>query len=461
MTVPRPATAARRKHRATEARPTQVVTPRPRWRIAGLLVVLLLLVAVFFFAGGATRLCNHFAEEAIADRELVTARSWLDFSERLSPRNPHRYFLAARIARREGDLQGMAENLERALRNGFDPERVRREHILGQAQIGRLEGIETEINQWLMDGDHETPEISSAYANGLASQSRLGAALRVLEAWHLDYPEDPVPLYRAGRIHEYFDEIDEAKQHYQAAIELDENYLPPHYSLGRLLLDEKQPQEAMAHFQRCLAAPDPAAAEVGVARCLIEMGETERATELLYDVMQRDADAILASYRGFGETPERFLAAAELGKLEANSGNYAEAKRLLDLALAENPRDLAARYSRAVALRGLGQQSEAEAEFAEVQEVQKELAKVNALRNRIGRSPEDTEARLTLGNLLLQYESERNGLFWIRSVLAYDPDNAQAHEALADYYESHASESPRNSQLAHEHRSRASVPKAE
>ena len=462
----RPAARQRNRSKAKpsgeEAKPPAgPVKPRSTRRTAILTIVLVLLAATFFLGGGLTRLTNHFAEAAMARRDSVAAKDWLEVTEWISPRDPTRFFLAARIARREGDLPRMAEYLEQAGRLGFDPRRVRRERILGLAQSGQLEGIEVEINQWLREGDSEMAEISDAYANGLAIQSRLDAAIRVLQAWHQDYPDDPVPLYRHGRIQEHSDELEEAERNYRAAIASDDQYYPAFYSLGRLLLDDKKPRDAIVFFQHCLAVPNPAAAKVGVARCLIEMGETQRAAELLHEVVELDPEMLLASYRTFGETPERFVAAAELGKLEANAGNFEQAKRFLDLALQENPRDVAARYSRAVALRGLGRQDEAEAEFAYVRNVQKAMEEIKGYQDRIGRDPQDTEARIGLGNLLLKYESERSGLFWLRGVLVYEPDNVKVHQALADYYESHASQSPTNAQLAREHRQQAAAGKAD
>jgi tetratricopeptide (TPR) repeat protein len=413
------------------------------------------LLGLFFYLGGIARLSNHFAADAIAQRDWQRAGSWLHVSQRWAPRNPARHFWSARLARHQGNLPQMRRDLERALALGFDPARVRREQILAAAQAGRLSEVEAEINRWLRAGDPEVPEISAAYANGLASNSRFHTALQVLQAWHDDYPDDPVPLYRRGRIQEHSDRVEEAVASYREAIAVDPEYLPPYYSLGRLLLADKKPDEALPLFERCLAAPETAAAKVGIARCLIDLGEAEQATALLYEVMETDPAAIRASYQAVGETPERFVAAAELGKQKANAGEFAEAKRLLDRAIEENPRDLAARYSRAVALRGLGRQAEAEEEFAYVQRVQDALAEVKGYQDRISRTPEDTEARIAMGKLLLQYESERAGLFWLRSVLVYDGDNRAAHAALADYYEAHADESAAYAELAREHRRQA------
>lgn len=414
---------------------------RSKARVALLAVALLALLATFLWRGGPSRVTNHFAARAIARHDLASARSWLQWSRQWSARNPETLFLAARIARREGDLPEMSRYLGRASQLGGATDRIERERVLGQVQAGQLEPVQSRINHWLSQGDPEAAEISNAYANGLAANSRFDAALRVLAAWHQDFPNDPLPLYRIGRIHEHLDQIDEAEASYRAAVAADPQHYASLYSLGRLLRDQKQAAEASDFFQRALSMPRPAAAMVGLAQCLIETGETARAAELLRRVLKLERDVIRASYQSVGERPERFLAAAELGKLEANRGNYAEAKRWLDAALEENPRDLSARYSRALVLRGLGQLDLAEAEFERVQETKKELEKVNILRNRIKRDPRDTAARIELAKLLIAYESKRSGLFWLRSVLSYDPDHAEVRRLL-DMHRSSAANDP-------------------
>ena len=423
-----------------------------RTRMLSLVAVFVVLASVFLWRGGPAQITNHLAARAIARHDLEAAKSWLQWSQQFSARDAERLLLAARIARREGDMPQMSRNLARASMWGGSADRVERERVLGRAQAGELDGIEPQINRWLTRGGHEAAEISNAYANGLAANSRFEAALRVLNAWHQDFPQDPQPLFRIGRIQEHFKQIEEARESYLAAVALDADHYPALYSLGRLLRDQKQPEKAAQYFRRCMSMPQPAAAMVGLAQCWIEMGKTEQAADLLKRVLRLDRDVIWESYQGVGERPERFIAAAELGRLEANHGNFAEAKRWLDMALQENPRDVSARYSRAIALRGLGQLQLAEAEFERVKTTKAELEKVNKLRNRINRDPGDTAARIELGKLLLEHESERSGLFWLRSVLTYDPDHPEVLRLLAEHDRAQAGQSAVDQVAESQHR---------
>ncbi len=186
---------------------------------------------------------------------------------------------------------------------------------------------------------------------------------------------------------------------------------------------------------------NPLAAKVAMAQSLIATGQSDAAEQLLRDVVQSDRQQLAASYRSVDEAPELFIAASELGNLLVNSGEFEEAVGILRQSIEFNPRDISARYSLAMALRGLGKAEESERELAIVQSTRVGLEKVNILRNKINREPQDTEARIELGELLIKYESHRNGLFWLQSVLSYDPDNSVVKAKIAELKSMSQSES--------------------
>ena len=200
---------------------------------------------------------------------------------------------------------------------------------------------------------------------------------------------------------------------------------------------------------------NPLAPKTGLALSLIKLGEIERAIGLLKEVQASDSDLIRSSYAAVNESMERNIAACELGKLYLNEQRLDEALKMLDIALQDNPRDLTARYTRALVLKGLAREPEADADFELVAKSKAAMERVNVLRNKINRDNQDVDARLELGQLLIDFESERNGLFWLRSALQINGENRSVHRALAEYYEKHARESSENQRLAEFHRSRA------
>jgi tetratricopeptide (TPR) repeat protein len=421
-------------------------------RLVLLLAIFAALLLIFAVSGGVPRVLNRFAEAEIADRNFPEAKRWLELSSRLGPKQPATQFLLARIARHEGDAASMAEHLKTAGRLGFDRERLRLEEMLGMAQSGRLSDVEAELTSRLGQGDVDAAEICDAYANGLARESRFDEAIAILQAWRDDRPQDAVPSYRIARIQEHMHKLEDAKANYQKAVENNPEYYPAIYSLARIFLDENKATEAAEYFRKCLAMPNPLAAKTGLALSLVKLGEIEPAKKLLEEVVASDRALARDSYAALNESSERNVAACELGKLYQSEGKLEEALAMLDVALKDNSRDLTARYTRALVLKGLGREDEANTDFAIVSETKSAMERVNVLRNKINRDQDDIQSRLELGKLLIEYESERNGLFWLRSALQIDSDNIDVHRALAEFYEAHADQSAEYRQLARVHR---------
>ena len=404
--------------------------------------------------GGFCTLTNHFAEVAIQERDFDSARSWLMCTKRLRPANAKGFFLAARIARLEENVPAMEQLLDAAERHGMNMDRVLLERQLSQAQSGFLINIEKKITSRLLDGDRDLAEICEAYASGLTKESRFDAAVEVLRAWQADRPDTPIPSYRIGRIEEYQQQFDKAMISYQASLSKNNDYFPALFGLARRHLYANEASKARQIYQECLRMPNPAAAKIGVALCDIKLGDFESAKSLLQQVVNLGSDTTRLSYATVGEPYERFVAASELGTLLANEGLFEQSLGLLESALRENPRDVSARYSRGLALRGLQREREAEVEFEYVSKAKDAFQRVSSLTEKINRSSDDVDSRIEVGKILTQYESERTGLFWLRSALVYDESNSKTHEALADFYESHTKMDPNHVELAKFHRSR-------
>ncbi len=417
-----------------------------------LLVILAAALIAFYFSGGIVRITNQFAANAIQSRDLASAKGWIEATRNLHPANSLMNFHAARVARVEGDWAAMERHLMVASQAGYNNDRIELERKLSYAQTGRLDEVESELNERLATGDPDSAEICEAYANGLAMSSRFEAAIKILDAWRIDRPNDPRPAHRMAKIQEHLQQLDNARASYERAIAIDKNYFPAIFSLGRMLLDENEAERSIELFQRCLAMERPEAAKTGLSMGFAKLGDSAKAKQYLMEVQAADPEHVRDSYASLGEPLERDLAAVELGKLLTAEGDFKEGLRMLDLALAVNPRDLTARYSRALALKGLGREDEAAAEFTKVEETKQALAQVNVLRNQINRNPEDFASRVALGKLLVEYESERSGLFWLKSALQHGANSPDVHRALAEYYELHMQESPGFAELASEHR---------
>ena len=416
-----------------------------------LIGISLLAILAFVASDGPVRIAHVMARGAIQNFDLVSAQHWVERARRVSSRNPETELIAARIARRQGDLDEAADLLRQAEQWGADRRDVRLEELLALAQTGNLDPIESELATRLAEPGAPTDEISDAYANGLAVASRFEDAASLLAAWRDDYPDDPRPHYRLGRLHEHFERWEAAEAAHREALRINDDFHPARYRLGRVLTMQRRLDEAESEFRKSLEVSNPLAAKVELAASLRGLGRADEARDLLRDVLAHPRESIDASYRAFGENPGHFSAAAMLGDLESESGNPDEAMQWLQLALDDNPRDLTARYSMAMTLRQLGRNDEAEAEFERVRVARAALERINPLRDRVSTRPDDLEARLELGEILLEHESQKMGLFWIRSILGYAPNHAGAHQALARYYRQRQVDDPQYAALASQH----------
>jgi tetratricopeptide (TPR) repeat protein len=417
-----------------------------------LLSLLLLVVSIFAWSGGVASLVNVMASNALATRNSAAADWWLSISKAISS-DPHSDFLQARSARHQGNLELMSSCLTRAFDHGYAPRKLQREQTLALVSMGQMtEEMEKEINQWLGEPDAEVSEVVDAYSNALVSLSRFADARRILLAWERDYPLSALPNYRLARIHEHLNEAELAEGEYRKSAKKSPKFVNAKYSLARLLLRQRRPAEALEFYLESDLGPTALASKTGMAQCYKALGEMEKARALLKEVLKSDQEQIQRSFHAVDESPERLVAPSELGCIETEMGNFSEGKECLERALATFPLDSIARYSYAVALRGLGMNQEADENFERTRATRRALDQVPVLQERIKINPQDSESRIKIGKIILENESERTGVYWIRSVFSYDPGNLEAHSALIDYYESRTDGKSKNKQLIDYHR---------
>ena len=414
----------------------------------------MIVISLFFWSGGIAGITNGMAENALADKNTALADWWLSAAKPVNSSNAHSQFLRARSARQLGHLEQMSQFLKSASDLGFKPQKLQREQSLALVNLGQMtKAMEVEINDWLAEPDAEVSEIVDSYSNGLASLSRFEEAKKLLVAWERDYPLSPVPNYRLARIHEHFGQADLAEVEYRKSFKKNPKYLNAKYSLARLLLRQSRPAEALVFYRDCDLGPSSLAAKTGMAECYKSLGEIEKARKSLKKVLESDEEEIQRSFLSVGESPERFVAASELGCIETEIGHFSEGKEYLESALASFPLDSIARYSYAVALRGLRLNREADENFERTRATRLALDEVAILKERVYQDSQDSVSRIKIGKIILENESERTGVYWIKSVFAYDSGNADAHSALANYYESKSDGKASNKQLMDYHRS--------
>ena len=124
------------------------------------------------------------------------------------------------------------------------------------------------------------PKFSVARLNlgiSLMSQQKLEPARAALEQASKELPSDPYAWYNLGLVYKDLNEIEKGIAAFQHAAELTHE-ADPYYFLGYLESQRQHYDEAIAAFQKALAAfPFHASAEFGIARAYQRKGDVEQA----------------------------------------------------------------------------------------------------------------------------------------------------------------------------------------
>jgi len=408
-------------------------------RILVLVAIFTFLLTVFLFQGGVTGLAVSMAENALVQRKISAASTWLSIAKSTLGGQARVEYLLGRVARLKGDFPEMMEHLKHAHKLGFQADLLDREQGLANLSMGEMDpALEGMARDWIAEIPKDVGLVVDAFANGLASQSRFPEASKLLEDYEKAFPGDAMVNYRFGVMNEHIRSNAKAEKEYSKALEKDPTHIQAAWRLARLKSGNNAPDESIKILKPFDFGKQSLAVKTFMAHCYEQSGDLETSRALFKLVADQGHAASLEAYRVVDEFPDRFLAASELGILQVKLGNWEEAKKYLEMALKENSRDFIARNSYGQVLRRLGFHEEAEKELARITEERREYDKITVLRDQINQNQNNTAARVQMGKILYKYESERFGLFWVRSALAYDPKCKEAHQFLGEYYVSKA-----------------------
>lgn len=400
--------------------------------------------------------CISRANRAIENRKWQSSERWLQICDKIREVDSQKAFLKARLARKRGRIDQMAEQLRLAINEGYPQSLVQREFWLAEAQVGRLTSLEKHLPKLLAAADDSADEICEAYACGCMLNYRFNEAITILELWQKDFPDNPHPSVLLGRIAEYQLDLDTAESHYRTAIRIDSSQPCAWYNLGRLLLTRQKPKEALQCYVECersLEEPQPAL--VSQAQCLRLLNRTEEARSKLLTAINHSGQLVEESYRLVGETSEAALSrpCADLAQLELSEKNYERSVELFEQALSGNPNDWKTLFGYGSALQRCGKPAEAQKAFERVKAIKSALAKTDNFFDMLKRDPNNADARAAIGEIFLDNLSEKQGVIWLNSALSIDKNHQLSHRLLANYFEKKSADSPEFDALAREHRS--------
>jgi tetratricopeptide (TPR) repeat protein len=395
-------------------------------RALGVLLLLALILAALLVPAGYLAAWYHYrqAEQALAQRQFAAALEHLDFCLRLWPQSGPTHLLAARCARRGGDLERAARHLAAAQKAwGRIPAPLKLERALLTAQKGEVDDVKRYLFTLVEQNHPETPLILEALALGYLRGYRLDEAFYCLERWQQQQPQDAQVYFLRGWVREFQEDSVFAAPEYRKALELDPKRDDARQRLASILTDNNQPLEAIGHLEVLVQKhPQDVPILVDLARCRYLLGQTEEAEALLE--------------RALKLKPFYTPALVARGQLALELGQAAAAVSWLERVVQQVPGHYAAHFSLYRAYTRLGRKEAAAREQRLMDKCQQDIRRIHhIIREEIGAAPHDPQLHYEVGRILLQGGYSAEGLRWLRSALKWDPQHRPTHQLLADYYD--------------------------
>jgi tetratricopeptide (TPR) repeat protein len=397
---------------------------RARARPRRLLVVVAVLAVGLALGGPHLRAWYHLhrARRALARYRNAAAAAHAERCLAVWPGHTGARLVAARAARRTGDVKSAEEHLREAQRRrGPGDEEVIFEWALFRASLGDLDD---QVEDFLLAQTERGPERAlpawEALVQGYLRVSRLLDAHTLLDRWLSLAPEDVQAISLRGQVWLASRGHEKAAEQFRRALELDPSRDDDRRGLARAAMEVGRFDEARTQLELLRQRqPDDPDLRVRLARCQHVLGRAPEARALL--------DEVLAERPDFGP------ALRTRGQMLLVVGLPAEAEPYLRRAVAVLPNDYLTNFSLGQALQ---QQKKAEGKrYAErAQEIKDANERLNELTVRkLSERPHDAELHAEVGQLQMKL-GVGNAERWLRSALRLNADCRLAHEELAKLY---------------------------
>lgn len=362
------------------------------------------------------------AGQAELERNLPErARPRLDRCLAVWPDSAQVQFLAGQAARRTGDLAAARRHLDRAEQLGWVGEAIELERGLWRVQTGDTAPSETLLKYCQ---DHDGPEtllVLEILTPAFMRSFQLFPSQACVDRWKILAPEDARPWNYQGILAERRHNAREAREAYAESVRLDPGRVNVRLALIRTLLDANQADQAEENLEILLRDhPDDFEGRLYRARALMLKGNRDDARGLL--------DALLV------QRPNHLQVLSLRGQIDLDSNLPDKAEPFLRRAASLPNGDIDVLYNWLRCLRLVGKPEEIKQVEQRWKQFTADSEQMKDLMRKIAENPSDCALRRKAGELSLRNNQEEEGLRWLQSALAVQPDDANTHRLLAEYY---------------------------
>jgi tetratricopeptide (TPR) repeat protein len=405
------------------------------------------------FAWRSWRIWQHTsaADALLSKGDFALAAVCLESAANLSPRRADLQFRLGAALRRGGDLKRAEQHFSRAAELGWPASEIERQRSLARIQIGVTDGAEKLVSSLASEAvsDDVATEVYEALARGYLTAYRLPEATECIERWIEWQPDCAQARLWLGDVYQKIDRNDLAMDTYRKILDMNTDSVfvapPPadegatvepfqrtesitsmaRIRLARLLLYTSKVEEGRVVFQQCLAEdPENVNCLLGLAEAEIRLGMVEEAEKRLRAAMPLKMTDL-----------QRATVLRELGSLQLQAGNYSEALPMLEECVRLVPRDSSGHYNLGLTLVRLGRTEEGKREIDYSTEVSKEVGRLLDITRALNSNPDNVHLRRELGVGMIKLGMDKEGVGWLRTALWIDPNDAECHRSLAEYYE--------------------------
>ncbi len=391
-----------------------------RKKLSVLLVALLVIGAAWagmiWVSSWKARQHREAAEKALAENDLDQAQEQLAKHLQARPRDSNALLLAARTARRRGDLQAFEQYLKAYEQIQGPTPAGEFEKQLRQVQEGDLTAEESLKRRTSID-ETNAGLILEALGQGNVLAVHLPQAIECLNQVVQKQPSNTLALYWRGRAWESWNQFEKALDDYEKALAVRPDFDRARQGYAECLNRIGRVREAVGQYDLLRRRqPDNSGMILSLAGCWEDLHELEKAQELVNELLTRE--------------PENVAAMVEKGRIALRKGQFDQAEESVEQALKLAPRSRDAHLVKQHCLESQGKDDLAASHKVQLREIQRDSIHKAALLRQVVRTPHDPAVRYELGMIYLRDHDESQAARWLRTALTEDPKCRPAKDAL-------------------------------